>query len=380
MSGTVLPVEYAMAFPFGRLQHLFERAERCFRRTRHPVSHTLRLSSTFTLIDHASQGKQTRLVPCAWGVRRDEYRWRGGEGDRDCAELRRGASIMGRLLVYAPLPGWRELLPGSMADLMGKPSDLYLADYWLLALHYLVWTGRLPYPIKARWLRGSNIHDERFEFVSESPVGLAEASLDALILFREAAAERVAATVTLIEPTACDGATRRIAIEPPICRDGQWRVTPTQEALAPLKEPEAQAGSRPLLPAATHDPAALPKPPPSAHPAASDHGLLQLDDQTFTIRFAGAAYRFAARNKQLFALLERINRRPAHRISFEDLRSVGDVWDGLNVEDSTIRGAVARLRKLLRQHEMEPLARRIITGTYQGTPYVLLRTDEETDG
>jgi hypothetical protein len=51
----------------------------------------------------------------------------------------------------------------------------------------------------------------------------------------------------------------------------------------------------------------------------------------------------------------------------------------LNVEDSTIRGAVARLRKLLKQHGMEPLARRIITGSYQGSRYVLLRASEETD-
>lgn len=286
---------------------------------------------------------------------------------------------MGWALVHAPLANWQPFLPGSMSEVMGKTSSLYLPDYWLLTLHHLVWSGRLPYPIKAQWIRGGSIHDECFEFVSELPVGVAEASLDALILFREAVAEHAGATNPLIESIPCNDSMRRIVIEPPICRGGQWRMTPIQNALPQSNEPEASAASRLLLPGGIDSPSPA-DPARSARPTESEEASLRLDDQTFTIRFAGAAYRFAARNKQLFALLERVNRRPDHRVSFDELRSTGDVWDGLNVEDSTIRGAVARLRKLLKQHGMEALARRIITGSYQGTRYVLLRATDESDG
>ena len=82
----------------------------------------------------------------------------------------------------------------------------------------------------------------------------------------------------------------------------------------------------------------------------------------------------------MFALLDRISRRPGYRVLFDDLRAVGDVWDGLNVEDSTIRGAVARLRRLLSEHAMSDLAGRITTGTYQGRAYVVLQVaDEDLD-
>ena len=378
MPGTLLSAELA-AMPFyGPAQVMLDRAERQFRRSRLVIAHTLRVCSSLSLVERVPPAKQARLVPCAWGTRRDDYGWRGGRGSGDCATLRQGASAMGWALVHAPLANWQPLLPGSMSDVMGRTSSLYLPDYWLLTLHHLVWSGRLPYPIKAQWIRGGSIHDECFEFVSELPVGVAEASLDALILFREAIAEHAGATDTLIEPVACNDPISRIVIEPPICRDGQWRMTTAQNALLQSNEPDASAARRLLPPGGVDNPTRANSPPP-AQPTAGEEGSLRLDDQTFTIRFAGAAYRFAARNKQLFALLERINRRPDHRVSFDDLRSTGDVWDGLNVEDSTIRGAVARLRKLLKQHGMEALARRIITGSYQGSRYVLLRAADESD-
>ena len=99
---------------------------------------------------------------------------------------------------------------------------------------------------------------------------------------------------------------------------------------------------------------------------------LKLDDQTFTVRCGTAAYRFPPRSKQLFALLERVARRPRHRVGFDDLRTIGDVWDGSQVEDRTIRGAVARLRGVLDDHGMGGLATRIQTGTYRNSGYVLL--------
>jgi len=364
---------------------MLERAEKCFRRSRHIVSHTLRLSSGCNLIDHASHGNQTRLVPCAWGVRRDDYRWRGGDGERDCAELLHGASAVAWALVFSPLPAWQELLPGSMGEMMGRQSELYLADYWLLALHYLVWTRRLPYPIKARWMRGDSIHDACFDFISELPTGLAETSLDALILFREAAIHAITPSA---EQWRQDGPAHNTPAEPPVCREGRWCMAPHLKVLTPLIDSEADSPQPPSLPTGPDDPAgsaAVVPTPVAATPvvsspvasAASD--ALELDNQSFTVRCGGNVCRFAARNKQLFALLERISLRPDRRISFDDLRSTGDVWDGLNVEDSTIRGAVARLRKALKQRGMESLARRIFTGSYQASRYVMLRAHEQED-
>jgi hypothetical protein len=49
------------------------------------------------------------------------------------------------------------------------------------------------------------------------------------------------------------------------------------------------------------------------------------------------------------------------------------------VEDSTIRGAVARLRKLLKHHGMEALAARIATGSYRGSRYVVLHSAEDVE-
>lgn len=375
MPGTILPIVYDVGFPFGHIRLLLDRAERCFRRPRNTVSHILRVSSRCAPVDHAPTRQQTRIVPCAWGVRRDEFRWRGGRGERECAELRRGTSIMGRMLVDAPLPGWRELLPGSMAEMMGRQSDLYLTDYWLLVLHYLVWCGRLPYPVKARWTRGSSVHDDCFEFISELPTGLAEASVEALILFREAAVPPSTAAAGPAHPS---GPLRSAMIEPPVFRDGRWHMgCDCDMTLAAEKPIEVRVSA--ALRADAGGPITHPELPPSESEASPKSDRLELDNQCFTIHFGGRSCRIPPRSEQLFALLERISRRPDHQVRFEDLCSPGDVWDGLSVEDSTIRGAVARLRKLLREHGMDALAERISTGTYQRRPYVMLRRIAETD-
>lgn len=373
---SILPSAAFPSSPVGPAHLMLQRAERCFRRARHTVSHTLRVSSAGAWIDQVPAGKLTRSVPCAWGVRRDDYRWQACGGRRDCAALHSGASAIGWALVHAPLPAWVELLPGTMVEVMGKPSDLYLADYWLLTLHYLVWSKRLPYPIKARWVRGKSVRDECFDFVSELPIGVAEASLDALILFREACFASLHMNDASVE-TLCRAESNRVArTEPPVCRDGRWCMNECEHVPSRSLESRPEAHPQPLRLIAADAPTE-PSPPTAVAetPAAvTESGVLELDDQSFTARCGGSVYRFAPRNKQLFALLERINRRPGHRVSFEDLCSPGDVWDGLTVEDCTIRGAVARLRKLLKQHGMEALAARIATGSYRGSRYVVLRS------
>lgn len=366
---------------------VLESVERRFRRLRHTVWHKLRVASSHAIIRGMSKGRQTRFVPCTWGVRQDEYRWRDKQGFDDFAAFRSVAATMGWALVHSPSSGWAELLPGTMMDLMDKRSDLHMADYWVLTLHHLVWSKRLPYPIKARWIQGASIHDQPFCFVSELPTDLTEASMDALILFREAIL--APSNRAFLPPELAHAAAASIRpIEPPSCQNGAWSSAGRHDPA----EPAAQTGTKDsVAPAAISDPESAPTSfpresvsdvtRPQVEPSDSKQSALpQLNDQSFTVKFGGSTYRFTPRNKQLFALLDRISRRPGYRVLFDDLRAVGDVWDGLNVEDSTIRGAVARLRRLLSEHAMSDLAGRITTGTYQGRAYIVLQVaDEDLD-
>ena len=61
---------------------------------------------------------------------------------------------------------------------------------------------------------------------------------------------------------------------------------------------------------------------------------------------------------------------------FDTLRDKGDVWDGVDVEDVTIRGAVSRLKKTLRSGGLADLAAAISTGRFQGRSFVMLSHDE----
>ena len=225
--------------------------------------------------------------------------------------------MMGKVLAHFSLPRWNTLAPGTMRQMMGKSSDLYLADYWLLTLHWLVWSRQLPYPIQARWLRGQSIHDPTFDFISELPTNLAAASLDALIVFREAALSHGAETAKAIA-------------EPPVLHEGHWQLPgqPADDLAAPKPAGETALRAEVAVRSIAVD-------------GKEDSSQPKLNDQTFTVCSGGRAYRFTARNKQLFALLDRIRRRPGHRVLFNDLRAVGDVWDGSQVEDSTIGGAIA---------------------------------------
>ena len=384
LPGTLSCAELPAIPVVGPAHLVLESVERRFRCLRHTVWHKLRVASRHAIIRGMSKGRQTRFVPCTWGVRQDEYRWRDKQGFDDFAAFRAVAATMGWALVHTPSCAWVDLLPGSMTDLMKKRSDLHMADYWVLTLHHLVWSKRLPYPIKARWMQGTSIHDQPFCFVSELPTDLVEASMDALILFREAIL--TSSGNVLLPPELAHAATAASIkpVEPPMFEQGAWfpaardhpakPVAPTEptDSAAPAETGEAESATAPVPQERTCDTIS----PERELPESKETGAPQLNDQSFTVKFAGSTYRFTPRNKQLFALLERISRRPGYRVSFDDLRTVGDVWDGLNVEDSTIRGAVARLRKLLSEHAMSELAGRITTGTYQGRAYVVLRVPD----
>ena len=389
-SGTLLCTESPAIPVVGPAHLVLESVERRFRCLRHTVWHKLRVTSSHSIIRGMSKGRQTRFVPCTWGVRQDEYRWRDKQGFDDFTTFRAVAASMAWALVHTPSCPWANLLPGTMMDLMDKRSELHLADYWVLTLHYLVWSKRLPYPIKARWMQGSSIQDRPFCFVSELPTDLAEASMDALILFREALVASSSSRTGYLSPEIALAPTVASIkpVEPPLYQDGAWcpaaRDHPAEpivaagpkDSVAPTEIGEPESAPVPLHPERTCDAAGVKRDSSES----KDTSVPQLNDQSFTVTFAGNKYRFTPRNKQLFALLERISRRPGYRVSFDDLRSVGDVWDGLDVEDSTIRGAVARLRKLLSEHAMSDLARRIMTGTYQSRGYVVLRVEDEDQG
>lgn len=367
-----------------------QRAKRRLKQLGHTLGHTLRIASSALLIANVPPPHHSRVVPSAWGTRRDQYHWEHGHRD-DIAVFREAAGNLASVLVHRPIAAWADLLPGAMSDVIGNASDLYLADYWTFTLHHLVWSGKLPYAVNARWERGSRIDDEPFHFVSELPTDLAEASREALILFEEVAAREIKDWTSFAEQF-----TRPLDLRPyglPIYGDGQWRLPGRRdEPVAPAWVANATEARTERAPEA-HDAAAdsndatsvkmesVDAPPVEMRAGSSSDDSLDeqppvLDDQAFTVRHGGRSYRFTARNKQLFGLLERISRRPGYRVLYNDLRSIGDVWDGASVEDSTIRGAVARLRKLLTTQRMTSLSSRIITGTYRGDGYVMLRVGD----
>ena len=365
---------------------------RAFAQLRPAVRHSLRVTSAAGPHGRRTKHGQARIVPSVWGCRRDDYRWDKGTGTRhDVVGFRAAATAAATVLVHHPLAVWSGVLPGTMADVMGTRSDLYLADYWVLVLHHLVWTGRLPYPVHAQWTQGDVAEPGPYHFVSELPTDLAEASREALILLEESAVASLNgnANQRFGDPDA------PVSYGLPSYHHGRWELsipgrspsTPDTSA-TPAAEPD-RAGPAVAIIAS---PAPQPLPPPSpplaeaippvvgsgaeADPTAAD---LTLDDQTFTVRYGTASHRFPPRGKLLFALLERVARRPGHRVGFDDLRTIGDVWDGSQVEDSTVRGAVARLRGVLEDHGMGGLAARIQTGTYRNSGYVLLDVPGTSD-
>ena len=107
--------------------------------------------------------------------------------------------------------------------------------------------------------------------------------------------------------------------------------------------------------------------------APSDDSTLRIDQETFTVHAAGSSITFENREIMLFTLLARIAQRPGHHVTFASLRAPGEIWGQRVVEDSTIKGAISRLRAKLSNGGLVAVAARIKTGTYQDRRYVLLR-------
>lgn len=326
---------------------LFGSIEHEFRKLDSNLTHRLCIASHRALLSPAEQDAvESREVPCVWGERCDHYISATERCRQQVVKFRGVATEMIVSLSAFPPGVWAELLPGSMKDLMGIQSNLYCADYWTLILHHMAWTGRLPY--KARLWRpiGRDVTDERFCLVSELPVSLPEGSCDAVIVLREAA-------INLM--SRAGGEARPEALPTPSI---PTVTTGTDDGPTLFDD---------LVINASHG--------EEAH----DEPTLKLDAETFAVRYGEHSCRFTSRHVRMFALLDRLWRRAGRHVYFDDLRQVGDVWDGQPVEESTIRGGFSRLRKLLRKNGMDEVADWIVTGRYRNRPYGAIKPNGNGD-
>jgi hypothetical protein len=134
------------------------------------VTHCLYAATERDLLPGSPKGQHSRRVPFTRGVRRDVYYWdswdRKVRGEDD---LRRSFEVFQRLGGLMPeLPGTAagSLLPGTVAEILGRRTDLFLPDYWLYIVHYLGWTGQLPYECDLQWNQGCTFGDKPFSVKS----------------------------------------------------------------------------------------------------------------------------------------------------------------------------------------------------------------------
>jgi hypothetical protein len=127
--------------------------------------------------------------------------------------------------------------------------------------------------------------------------------------------------------------------------------------------------------------------PPSGTPTSADpvsHDAwpaFRADRRTFTVHLGERSLRFEGRSTLLFSLLARLADRPGHRVTFDELCEHGGVWDDRRIEDTTIRGTVARLRKALKDGGLHDVADALSTGRFDGAPFaVLTPPDQLHDG
>ena len=365
----IRPASYAPIFD--SIELIVEGVHKYFNRLNHTLSHTLILASSSDLLKHAPHGCDTRFIPSTQGVRQDNYQWATPNDCNDLILFQNAAAEMAKVLVTRPIAPWSDLLPGAMDAVIGQTSSLYLTDYWVLTLHHLVWNKKLPYPIQTQWVQGSSVDDEVFYFTSKLPVDLAKASHDALILFKESATKALMDLLHLADDFLVTEQSNDPP-QPPVCLNEPKQAMPPNGQVGVVNADQI----KPNTPTKSSEDEKIID---VGHDCDSKDGQLILDDQRFTVRSNGCEYQFTQRNKQLFALLERIVRRPGYRVEFDALRSIGDVWDGAHVEDSTIRGAVTRLRKALKDNGLASIAQRITTCTYRNHAYVVFKHNDSVD-
>lgn len=154
------------------------------------VTHCLFAASDCDLLSNSPKGQHSRRVPFPKGVRRDAYFWdswdRKVRGEDD---LRRGFEVFERIGGYLPeLQGTEaaKLLPGTVEEILGRSTDLFLPDCWMYTVHHLGWTGQLPYGCKVQWKQGRTFGDKRFSVTSRLVVNIVQGSIDGLTVIIDA--------------------------------------------------------------------------------------------------------------------------------------------------------------------------------------------------
>ncbi len=155
---------------------------------------------------------------------------------------------------------------------------------------------------------------------------------------------------------------------------GRWSaVTATPFGVARARR-SAQAVGAESAPVVAPQVDPVPEPPPQDE--CDSLALPVLDEDRMTVSCNGVCCEFPTRRKLLFGLLRCLLAHPGRRVSFETLKGPGAPWAGANVEASTIRSAVARLRTHLRKKGLAAVADAIHTMTDQEDGRVWLERDE----
>lgn len=155
------------------------------------VTHVMSVASRPDLLAEIPHCRHTRRPPCPWGYRRDGFFWdawdRSIRGEDDMHRFFGIAERIGGCLEGLEATDAAGLLPGSVLEVNGSYSNLFLPDYWLFVVHHMGMTGHLPYERRDEWSRGSCFNDDPYAVVSRLPVNVVQASIDALTVLIDAA-------------------------------------------------------------------------------------------------------------------------------------------------------------------------------------------------
>jgi hypothetical protein len=154
------------------------------------VSHCLSMATDWALLAGCPLGRNGRRVPSTWGVRWDAFFWdswdRSIRGEEDQDLFFEIAERIGGNLWSLEETEAANLLPGTVEEIIGRRTELFLPDYWLFVVHHLGWTGQLPYECQTRWKCGSTFADDPFSVTSRLPVNVVQASIDTLTVLIDA--------------------------------------------------------------------------------------------------------------------------------------------------------------------------------------------------
>lgn len=104
------------------------------------------------------------------------------------------------------------------------------------------------------------------------------------------------------------------------------------------------------------------KPKSTDHPKL-DSSEIRVDVPSRTVRWGAKKLVFSPRSFLLLSLFAKLDSNRGRAITFSSLMQQGSVWDGRQVEETTIRGAVTRLRQFLREGKMGAVADAITVET-----------------